>query len=419
MSKVVIDYDKIDSAISYATRMTNDLLDYGSDLTTFNTGFGSLSGGSSTNTQECEYYVSAKVTEIDNKATKFDDSASLFDLAGKLQTLKDVAQNNDTAVGNLISSAKDQFVEAKHIETSLWTDFTNWLISWTGDIPILQGLGELIDGFFDTVSSAWDSICYWYQCGGGREFIGTVLAVIGAIASIVILVVSCIPPICGIVAVCAIIGAAIAAISAIVNVINSVRAQNSKRNGDLAWSKIYGDQNTVQDWLRQTNFNNGVLNALSYGAALVVDVAEIVCAVVGLVDSVGKFANIFKELKLKAGHSGRGFFKVLKSYVFNVDITGTKAARRNGVTRYGDLIRKYANPSNASDLQKSLKSLKNIASKTKSFTKILDGIRNGDFSIPDITSFAFSFTDFQLPDIATKLRSLKSSLTKLYGNVVG
>lgn len=433
MAQIKIDYDQIDSAMSYCSSITSQLLDYDSALASFNTRYDSLPGGSSSNTQECSYYVDAKITEIEAKAQRFDDSGSISDLAGRLQNLKNVAQSMDTSVGNAIAGAKDEFCEAKHIETNLWTDFTNWLISWTGDIPILDALGDLITEFFDDLSSAWDSLVYLYKCGGGKEVVGIVLAIAGAIASIAILVVSCIPPICGIVAVCALIGAAIAAISAIVNVINSFRAMNSKQNGDLAWSKIYGKQDTVQDWLRQTNFKNGTLNSLSYGAAVVIDVTELVCAVVSFADSIKQLGDVFKTLKIKAKDGG--FAKVLKSYIFNTDLSktgleckpGQKVLSINGKKKYGDFIRMQAKQKGwfqdpkwwnvEKNLNKFWKGVDTTAKATKNFVKVFDGINNGKFSWKDTTKAILDVTKFKglkAPKVIWSSDSLLKSVKKVF-----
>lgn len=66
----------------------------------------------------------------------------------------------------------------------------------------------------------------------------------------------------------------------------------SAKSGDPAWAKIYGDENKVTDWLRRENFNNGLLNRLSYGAASVIDGVELFCDVVNIV-------NLVKEFKFK------------------------------------------------------------------------------------------------------------------------
>lgn len=65
-----------------------------------------------------------------------------------------------------------------------------------------------------------------------------------------------------------------------------ILSKQAKDNGDPAWAKIYGDQDTAQDVLRQTNLGDGTLNRLSYGAATTIDVVQIVCDIVAIYDGI-------------------------------------------------------------------------------------------------------------------------------------
>lgn len=177
----------------------------------------------------------------------------------------------------------------------------------------------MIENTITELKNLWADLKYWYKCGGGKEIIGVVLAVAGAVAAVVIAICACVPPICGIVAVCAAIGAVIAAVNSIVNVVTSIKAKRAKDNGDPAWAKIYGDQDTAQDVLRETNFGDGTLNRLSYGAATTFDVVQTVCDIVAVYDGLKNIKNVFKEIKVSAQKGKVSFGKRLKQYLFNSD----------------------------------------------------------------------------------------------------
>ena len=315
MSSVTIDYDKLSTISRNANSAASRMNDYINDLTKKVTGkYGEIAGGSTSKTQNSEYYVNQKISQLRAKKDQYTSFATA------VNSLSAKAQDIDKDVAKKIRASKDQFVD-KHdyISTDWWTDIKNWFIDLKNSCPLFNAIGQLIENTITELKNLWADLKYWYKCGGGKEIIGVVLAVAGAVAAVVIAICACVPPICGIVAVCAAIGAVIAAVNSIVNVVTSIKAKQAKDNGDPAWAKIYGDQDTAQDVLRETNFGDGTLNRLSYGAATTIDVVQTVCDIVAVYDGLKNIKNVFKEIKVSAQKGKVSFGKRLKQYLFNSD----------------------------------------------------------------------------------------------------
>lgn len=377
---ITIDYDELTSAASNCSNVSSELDSYKSDLTTFAAGFSELPGGSSAKIADCEYYISAKTTEIDNKANRFLGNGST-DLSTQITALNDYAQDTDTEVANLISGSTKDFCEWKGIETSLWTDFTNWLISIGENCPVVEFLVDHIRDFLDDVGCFFDDVVDWYRTEGGREIVGLITAIVGAVAAVALCVLAF--PAGTLVAICGAILAVIGAVSAIVNVVTSAVAVYDATHGDPTWARIRSNQNTIQDVLRQTNFGDSkVWNIITYGAAGLIDITEIVCSVITIGGALKDIGNICKQIKIKAGHSNRGVFKILKSYITNVDITGTDAARRTGITHYGDLLRNYAGITNTPN------KWAGIFGGIQTTTDFIDNVNSDGLSWGDIGSLA-------------------------------
>lgn len=315
MSSVTIDYDKLSIISKNATSAASRMNDYINDLTKKVTGkYSGITGGATSKTQSSEYYVNQKISQLRTKKDQYTSFATAVD------SLSTKAQDIDRDVAKKIKASKDQFVD-KHdyISTNWWTDIKNWFIDLKNSCPLFNAIGQLIENTLTGLKNLWADLKYWYKCGGGKETIGVFLAVAGAVAALVIAGCALVPPICGIVAVCALVGAFITAANAIANWVTSVKAKQAKDNGDPAWAKIYGNQDTLQDILRETNFKNGTLNRLSYTAATTLDVVQTVCDVVAVYDGIQKVKNVYKEIKVSAQKGKVSFGKRMKQYLFNSD----------------------------------------------------------------------------------------------------
>lgn len=314
MSLVTIDYGKLSSISSNSKKAANKMQDYIDDLTKkVSPKYSKITNGASTKTSNSEYYVNEKIKALKAKKKKYTTFATT------ISTFSQDASDIDKDVAKTIKASKEEFVD-KHdyVDVNWWTELKEHFVDLKNKCPLFNAIGELIDDFSDWLGDTYASIKHWYKCGGGKETIGVILAVAGAIAAVVIAVCACVPPICGIVAICAAIGAVIAALNAVWNVYTSIKAKNAKDNGDPAWAKIYGEQDTVQDSLRQTNYKDGFLNKLSNYTATGIDVVQTVCDLVAIYDGVKNIQNTFKEMKKYANQSKtRNFGQIFKDYVFN------------------------------------------------------------------------------------------------------
>lgn len=315
MSSVTIDYDKLSTISRNANSAASRMNDYINDLTKKVTGkYGEIAGGSTSKTQNSEYYVNQKISQLRAKKDQYTSFATA------VNSLSAKAQDIDKDVAKKIKASKDQFVD-KHdyISTDWWTDIKNWFIDLKNSCPLFNAIGQLIENTITELKNLWADLKYWYKCGGGKEIIGVVLAVAGAVAAVVIAICAFVPPICGIVAVCTLIGAVITAVNAVVNAVTSVKAKEAKDNGDPAWAKIYGGRDTLQDVFRETNFKNGTLNRFSYVAATTLDVVQTVCDVVTVYDGIQNIKNVYKEIKVSAQKGKVSFGKRMRQYLFNSD----------------------------------------------------------------------------------------------------
>lgn len=418
MSIVVIDYDQLSSIAKNADKSAGKMSDYANDLTKKVVNkYSSLVGGQSSKTSNSQYYVNQKIKKLNEK------KAAYTAFAADARKLSTKAQEIDKQVAKSINASKDEFVD-KHdyIETNWWTDLKEWFIDMKSKCPLFNAICTLIQGTIDNISNLFKELKHWYKCGGGKELIGVVLAVIGAVAAVVLAICACVPPICGIVAICAAIGAVIAAVNAIVNVCTSIKAKEAKDKGDPAWAKIYSDQDSAQDVLRQTNFKDGTLNKLSYGFATTIDVVQTVCDLVAIYDGIKNVQNIYKEMKISAKKGKVSFGHRLKQYLFNSEhysSTKDNPVKWRGILQKRGKIRtlrtdnifyrattaktiKQFNDS-LTKTQKFAKKVSDIAKHGKNFAKytqkFFDYTLNGDFSLKKIgKDFGKSIIDkFKIP----------------------
>ena len=291
MSALVIDYKELATISSHANDLAKKAEAYADSLTRKITNkFDSVAGGVNGTLSSAKYYVNAKINELQAKKTAYENFAK------GVTSLITNAKRIDKEVANAISNNKDKFLKSNpHLKIDDWkANLINWLVDLKNSCPLFELIGDGLAYIGTAITSALDNIKYWYKCEGGKEILAFVAAIGGAIIAVALFVATL--PISGIAAtfftVCAAIGAGITAINAFYNVYSSYKSMQSAKSGDPAWAKIYGDENKVTDWLRRENFNNGLLNRLSYGAASVIDGVELFCDVVNIV-------NLVKEFKFK------------------------------------------------------------------------------------------------------------------------
>ncbi|MCL1853729.1 MAG: hypothetical protein FWF88_11985, partial [Peptococcaceae bacterium] len=139
----------------------------------------------------------------------------------------------------------------------------------------------------------------WYHCGGGKEIIKIVGAVLVVIAAIAILVMSF--PVSGIFALIAVIGAAMFVIDSLFKLYHSGKALEEYNKGDPAWAQVYGRREGMSDFLTKTNFNNAAYNRASMTIAKVWTGGQRICGVVGCVRFVGNLKPLSNLLSTRAG----------------------------------------------------------------------------------------------------------------------
>lgn len=313
MSSVVIDYGKLDTISKNANNAANKMNDYINDLTrNVRNKYSDINGGSSSKTQNSDYYVKSKIASLRTKQQQY------ISFAKSVSRFSSKAQEIDKGVARKIKASKDNFIKNHdYIKSNWWTDLKNWYIDLKNACPLLEAIGNLLQVGNDAWRSLFEELKYWYKCGGGKEKLGFALAIAGAIAAVVIAVCALVPPVCGLVAICAAIGAVIGALNAVVNVFTSYTAMKRQEEGDLGWAKIYEKQDSAADWLRQTNHGNKFLNDLCSGAATALDITETVCSIVDIYDGLKHASSIVKEIKLSAQKGKVSFLSRLKDYAFN------------------------------------------------------------------------------------------------------
>ena len=405
MSSVTIDYDKLNSISKNANNAASRMNDYINDLTNKVTSkYSSITGGSSSKTQNSAYYVNQKISQLRAKKENYKS------FANAVSKFSSEAQEIDKDVARKIKASKDQFIK-KHdyIKTDVWTDIRNWFIDLKNSCPLFNAIGQMIEDTITGMKNLFADLKHWYKCGGGKELVGVILAVAGAVAAVVIAICACVPPICGIVAICAAIGAVIAAVNAIVNVVTSIKAKKAKDNGDPAWAKIYGDQDTAQDVLRQTNFGDGTLNRLSYGAATTIDVVQTVCDVVAIYDGIKNVRNIYKEIKVSAQKGKVSFGTRFKQYLFNSD--SYLKNDKGKALKWRDILQKRGKTyTQGTQLTNTVKKYaKHVQNGVKYTQRFFDYTLGGEGSMYKVGKDIFEgiAKKFKLPDTALKIRDLK------------
>lgn len=402
MSTVVIDYDQLNSIAKNADKAANRMNDYINDLTKkVSNKYFSLEGGQSSKTSNSQYYISQKLKSLRTKKSAYTSYAT------DIKNLSKRAKEIDKEVAKTINASKDDFID-KHdyIETNWWTDLKEWFIDMKNKCPLFDAICNLIQGVIDNVPNLFSNLKYWYKCGGGKEWIGFGLAIAGAVAAVLIAIASF--PVSGVIAACAAIGACIAAANAIVNVVTSKKAVDAKSKGDPAWAKIYGDQDTAQDVLRQTKFGDGTLNQLSIIAATSIDIVQLVCDVVAIYDGIKHVQNTFKELKKYANQSKtRNFGQIFKDYIFNKKNYAGKKMRTEIISKRADLrtLRNYkvTKAMSLKQYEKTLTDWQKFAKKLKKAGKTINTVKDVSQKVWDFVDGKNGFSTKTGIDIAKKI----------------
>lgn len=300
MARVVVNYDVLSDIASYATKISKKADAYADDLTSkVLNKFGDISGGASSYTSDAKYYVKAKINALRDKQDAY------ASLATKITNFSEKAQRIDKEVEQAIARNQEKFLQKhEHLRIDEWkANLLNWLVDLKNSCPLFELVGNALRDLGTAMSDMFANLKHWYECEGGKQIVKVVAAIGGAILAVALFIASF--PVSGFVALCGVIGAAIGLINAITNVVTSFQALHAAKNGDPAWAKIYGDRDKLSDVWRQTNYDNAVLNRLSYIGAASLDTIELFCDIVSFVDFGKKVMGKIRKPNPIANYFGK------------------------------------------------------------------------------------------------------------------
>jgi hypothetical protein len=296
MSAIVLHYNDLTKAASNADAIAKSADKYANELSKKVIGkFSTLSGGSSTYTHNADYYVTRKIAALGRK------SQSFHTLSSQLTTLKTTAQRVDQDVQRTIRGSKETFLGShSNLRASAWKEaMMNWLIDLKNSNRLFQFLGDYLADQMQVWADWRAAYLNWYHCGGGKEIVRIVGAVLIVIAAIAILVMSF--PVSGFFTLIAAIGAAMFLIDSLVKLYHTGVGYSKYKEGDPAWALVYGRVDGVNDAIRITNFGSGKANKYMEGLSKVWTGGQIICSVVGGVHFVGNLKPISNLISTRAG----------------------------------------------------------------------------------------------------------------------
>jgi len=332
MSDFILDYEILEAIAKNSKSLGKQAEDYSESLhSKMISGINQVTGGSSGYLINASDLVRDKINLLKEKSDAF------YSFAEQVTNLLTVAEQIDQEVADAIAASREYFLDHhQSLRIEDWkAKLLDLLVDIKNSIPILNLLADILKGIEAVFESLRDTLRHWYECGGGKYILGIVLSigeVALAVAGMVAAVVALAAPGLAFFAVCGIIGATIALVNSVTNVATSFRAADVALDGNPAMAVIYGKQDKLSDVLRQTNFGDGTLNALSNIGAGALDVTETFCDIVGIAEMAG-IAKMFKGDAFKKLKNGTLSFSDLKNSAKN-GIVDLKTNIKNG---YADL----------------------------------------------------------------------------------
>ncbi|MBQ8488382.1 MAG: hypothetical protein IJ535_01235 [Pseudobutyrivibrio sp.] len=324
MAELTIDYDNLQGIIdsantlavkaeSYYESLQNDVIN----------SFGGVTAGVNDVLESAQYYVKAKKQQLADKANEY------ATFAKNVGVLMAHAIQADLDVATKIENNQEDFLK-NHSEIKAAEGIEALMISLCIEAknsrPIFNLFCDATVWVHDKISSGYDALKYFYECGGGKELCQIVGAALLFAASVCILLAAFPLSLAAglfeaIVSISAVVSGAIGVVNAFANIYTSKKALEARNGGDPAWAKIYGDTDKASDWLRLTRFDSKLGNTLSYVGADAVDTAEFVTDTI----SIANMAN-----KINSLGSGEGLYK---------SFTGTIRGLKPNSTRLVDDIK--------------------------------------------------------------------------------
>lgn len=406
MSSIVLDYSWLDDMKKSLSKAADQAQDYAQDLNKqYLNKTDDIPGGLSHELSDANYFVRQKITKLNDKA------ARLEKLAKQSEQLCAVAKRVDGQVEKLILQAKADFLEE---HTSLkrpgWQEA---LINFFVDVKNSNWLFAMVSDFIGSIATVFtnlkENIRYWYECGGGRQVMSIVGAAVGLAVAVIMAIcafaalAAASGVIAFLVAVCGLVAATIGVFNAVFDLIQSHKMIDAYANGEQAWAKIYGDQDSVADWMRFTNFGSAELNQRMNRIAFSIEVTEFVCGVVNLVDNIVKVGLKLQAvsgiLKEKGGLKSvwNGGHMTSDGFVLNVDVfkDGTYSSSKgfkalNNLWKVGSEQAELLNPKVFTSISSGMKTLKSYGKALDAGYKVYDlGFEHG---LGTLTAFgAFTY----------------------------
>ncbi|MDF2905375.1 MAG: wapA10 [Herbinix sp.] len=350
MSDFVLHYDILEGVAKSSNSLGRQADEYANRLTDrIANAITSVTGSSSGYLEDASYYVNQKVSQLQRKAQEF------YVFAEQVTILAETATRVDEEVQKLLAENQEEFLSHhESLRIDDWkADILNWLVDIKNKLPFLEVLGNILSAVDTILESFADSIKYWYQCEGGKyilEFVGGI-----ALAALAVTLFVLTFPASGFLAICGVIGAGIAAINAITNVATSFRAAYAACNGDPTWARIYSKQDTLSQVIRETNFNYGTLNSLSYLGADIIDVTEAFCCIAGLAQIGLSIKKLFSKKTFSIFKKGSFKLSNFKTSIKN-GFADTKISLENEISHVkvneNNLIGKVNKLDDLADLNK-------------------------------------------------------------------
>lgn len=295
MSELKLVYSELEDAADHARKVADKCQDYIEELDSKLTNkWGSLPksplNAGNQRIDSAAYYVKCKKDKLKEKKKDYKAFANAVD------DLREDAKRADSNVAKSVNNSRKTFLDKhKNFSGDGWAAF---FASVVVDVPVIGWIADAIGTAIEGAKDIVNNIRYWYNVGGGKKIVDTVLAIAEGVLAVVGIVVAIVTfPVSGvlatIVAVAGLVAGVIGLIDSVVNICYQFRAN---KESDPAWAKYYGGIDKATDALRKTTFKSKFMNKMSGIIADVIDTVELVCVVIKFGDTLVKgLGKIYKR----------------------------------------------------------------------------------------------------------------------------
>lgn len=281
MSKVTISYSSLKSASSEANQVAKKMTRYANNLNSaVYKKLSNYNGSYTSNISTAKSKTNSKISELKAKSKAYSKYAD------DLTALKDECLSTDKSVRSKVSQLTASFKEANGIKNSKVKNAINYCLTSFGNSTVA---GRWVGNTSDKVTSVKDHITQslkdWWNYDGGKQLVKGVVEGILEVAIGVITIITAIGSGAALIVIlAAVVAAGIAVANGVMNIVNEGRAYNeTSKNANPALGRRRSNQNTIQDTLRRESDSS-----LLHIAAKGIDVVNLACTVVSVVNSAGK-----------------------------------------------------------------------------------------------------------------------------------